>query len=516
VRKYPRNLLYPLLFLACYLVINLFTIKLFPFIHSDETWLSGLSRNMIENKSLSATEPFFDLFPRTPHAVKSIFHSIQIVFINMFGYGISTVRMVSVFFSGISIILFYNILNKTTLGKVNKLILSAAFMCNIQFIYASRFARQEAVMLMMFLLLFNVLLSNLNKKYLLLSFSLIIAIGIHPNSFILAISIGLCFLYLVYSKEESLKSLVKLMAITGLGASFYIGISYVWNINFISAYSEYGSTLGVDNSILTKLYGIILFYKKLYLQIGATYYLPDIKLFLILGAVIVTISVVALFYNYKNSEYPTDDYNVKILSLLMILGVNIGIIIIGRYNQTSVIFMVPFILILLGSLLMKSNDKYAYIILSIFLIITINSSYKNITAVNYESYDSYIENISKYVSPTDKVLCNLNVEFYFDNGNLLDYRNLSYLSKENLTFRDYIRNNGIEYIVYPEEMDYIHRNIDTWWIMYGKMDYYGDMQEFIKNDATLIGTFESPSYGMRIVPFMNDFPWYVNIYKVSH
>ena len=70
-----------IILLFIYFLVNLSFLTHFPFIHSDESWLSGLSRNILETKNFSSTETFFDLYLRNPHAIKIIFHSIQIMFI---------------------------------------------------------------------------------------------------------------------------------------------------------------------------------------------------------------------------------------------------------------------------------------------------------------------------------------------------------------------------------------------------------------------------------------------------
>ena len=66
-----------------FFIINILFLNNFPFIHSDEPWLSGLSRQIWQSQSFQATEPFFDLKPRHPHALKIFFHSLQIFFLKI-------------------------------------------------------------------------------------------------------------------------------------------------------------------------------------------------------------------------------------------------------------------------------------------------------------------------------------------------------------------------------------------------------------------------------------------------
>ncbi|MEG0020453.1 MAG: 4-amino-4-deoxy-L-arabinose transferase, partial [Oscillospiraceae bacterium] len=51
----------PLAYLLVYFCVGLIFLVDFPFVHSDEAWLGGLSREMLARGSLSVTEPFFDL-----------------------------------------------------------------------------------------------------------------------------------------------------------------------------------------------------------------------------------------------------------------------------------------------------------------------------------------------------------------------------------------------------------------------------------------------------------------------
>jgi len=103
--KHTQYYLY--FFLLLFFIANLLSLTKFPFIHSDEPWLSGLSRNIMENKNYSVTETFFDLYERNPHAIKSIFHTIQIFFIKLFGYNIFSIRLVSLTFGVLSLLYFY-------------------------------------------------------------------------------------------------------------------------------------------------------------------------------------------------------------------------------------------------------------------------------------------------------------------------------------------------------------------------------------------------------------------------
>ena len=96
--SFIKENLFIILYLTGYFFINILFLTKYPFMHSDESWLSGLSRTMMYD-GLGSTEYFFDLVPRYPHAIKIIFHILQIVFIKLFGYSLFSVRLLSLVFA---------------------------------------------------------------------------------------------------------------------------------------------------------------------------------------------------------------------------------------------------------------------------------------------------------------------------------------------------------------------------------------------------------------------------------
>ena len=47
-------------FVLVWLSLNLLLLTRYPLVHSDESWLGGLTRNMLAQGSPGVTEPFFD------------------------------------------------------------------------------------------------------------------------------------------------------------------------------------------------------------------------------------------------------------------------------------------------------------------------------------------------------------------------------------------------------------------------------------------------------------------------
>ena len=202
--------------------------------------------------------------------------------------------------------------------------------------------------------------------------------------------------------------------------------------------------------------------------------------------------------------------------LLTLLALNLGYLIIGRYNQTSIIFIFPAAYLLFINLIKNLNPKFKRsLVLILMMILLLNSGFTIIKDSHY-NYQDYLQQIAEVVPRDARVLANLNTDYYFENGSLVDYRNLAYLQENNLSFADYINKNKIEYIIYPEEMDYIYNSRPSWNILYGNLyPYYQEMQYFLKQETELIKEFINSTYAMRIVRKIGAKNWSVKIYKVN-
>jgi 4-amino-4-deoxy-L-arabinose transferase-like glycosyltransferase len=496
-----------LLYIFVYLLINILFLNNFPFVHSDESWLSGLSRNYLETGSPAVTETFFNIYPRFPHGIKIIFHYIQSAFIFLLGYSPFTIRLISLLSSCGTLYIFYLINYRKTKDLSFALVSTVVLSLDIQYIYASHFARQEIIILFLMLFSYYIYYSNISStlKSITLATLTGTAIGFHPNALFIASITGLLYLYDIFVvKREKVASLAIYVLLTGIIASIFVFLSFSFDSNFIYHYKSFGDQFGVLEASTTKLATLKYFYLKLYYSVSGTYYTPYIKfqfwifVFSIAGAV---------YCIMKNKE---EHYLSGLL--LCITGINITYIFIGRFNQTSILFLIPFMWLIYLNLVNRTNIKRLITIATCSLLFCF--SIFNIYPYMNNYYEDYIDNIAKIVSPEDKVLCNLNAEFYFDNGSLLDYRNLHYLKENDISFEKYIYSNNIKYIVYPEEMDFIFEHRPVWNGIYGNLFYYyDDMHIFFKDKCTLEMEFTSP-YAMRIVRYMDSNDWSVKIYKV--
>lgn len=568
MKKTAKNNLYIWVFLLIYFITHLLFLTSFPFVHSDEAWLSGLSRAMMETKSIYTTEPFFDLYPRFPHSIKILFHIIQMPFIYFGGYSIFSLRLISLIFSLLCLYIFYQIVVLIIENKNFAIFSTFLLSLNIQFIYAAHFARQEILILFVLLLSFYIHLKSNNnhlKATILLGSIIGLSVGIHPNSFIVALIFGFLYLFDCITHRKKFKNLLLLVFIVSSFASFFVILSFIGDADFITHYLQYGSSFGVDTTINNKLLSIDDFYYKLYHSISGTYYVPNIKYFWISFLIVAIVSISILLYThiaywkryfaYKKKSTETADVKIAFKSnnnkqiilkcLIAVTSIQLGILIIGRFNSTSIVFSVPFFYILLSVLLemlFNPNKKFSQSVVNLenekrsigvsiknpllnnklhlgayltLVLISISLSYMEIKPYLDYKYNDYLHELNSVIPENSKTLANLSAGFAFNHGQLFDYRNLTYLNNNHLAFEKYIKINNIEYIVYYEEMEYIHNN-PQWLVLYGEDYYYDDMMNFITNHCTEVHYFTNMVYGIRIPKYMMEYPWEIRIYKVEN
>ncbi len=483
---------------------------------------------MMHRLAPATTEPFFDLLPREPHAIKLLFHFLQMPFILIFGYSPFSLRLLSLAAGLLGLILLYRLLSRLFSPPL-PLFFTALMAVDIQFIYASHFARQEII-------LFSVLLSALllfvrgdteeNRRFFrLAALAVGLSIGLHPNSFL--ISLPPAAFHLVRCAfspgRRSLRDLAEYLGILALCAGLFVALSYAMDPHFLSHYAEAGERVEVTLPLYIKFFRFPDFYLKLFYRISGTYYTPGIKLQFFLFSAALLLAVPAFILDRKNRKL--------IASLLLsIVFINLGTLVLGKYSQPSIILHFPLYYLLFACLVdalpvFSQIDLKRLILIGLFTATVISTSAnllqefhllppKNPTS--FESYTSYREKIRRFVPAGAPVLANLNAHFAFDCCRLHDYRNLAYLKEAGLSFADYIEKNEIEYIIYPEEMDFIYRRRPVWNILYGNVAaYYEEMKDFIDGRCEETGRFASPTYGMRITRYSGQKPWLVRIYRVE-
>lgn len=497
-----------ILYLLIYGILSFRFLELFPFIHSDESWLAGLTLHMAESRDFSVTEPFFNARVRYPHAIKILFHALQILFLKLFGYSPETFRLLSLLAGLFVLFFFYKTAEQLFRNFFFSLGLMVLFSLDIQFIYASHFARQEILVLLALVLCLYIFLSNSASCSIAKSIALGcitgLSVGLHPNSFLIACTMGFCYLAVyLHNHQNILRPALTYVGITGGIASLFIAISYCFDSRFLTHYFTNGSIeFDINAAPGKRLSALFDFFRRLFSGNGGTYYVADIRLQLLLFAG----AVLFLFFFYLTMKKEETEFCSNLLCLLFsCLGCITGIFIIGRFSQLSIIFLFPAGWLITGYLLKLFEPAFQkaglVLLAAALLFISVKEIRPYLHAI---SYDTYQKQIATYVKPDDKVLGNLNMYFYFENGALLDYRNLPYVMEADGALEQYIEENKIEYIFYTDELTYYFEHRPYYNTLYGNIMFAEALKAYCETACELIGTFENPQYAPRILELLNN------------
>ncbi|MEA4899786.1 MAG: hypothetical protein VB115_16295 [Christensenellaceae bacterium] len=494
--------------LAAFFALNLPSLTRFPLVHSDEAWLAGLTRHMMAKGSFGVTEPFFDLKPRYPHAIKLLFHLMQMPFLSAFGHGAWSVRLLSLLGGVLALVVFFRCCLRMAPFP---LALGSTVLCALsgQFLFAARTARQEILLLCALLTLTLVLLEGKGavgaRRAAVLGALTGLAAGLHPNSLLLALGVGLTFIGLMLAGRRGLlKPLMIYITVTGAIALCFVALSFAFDRQFPAHYRMYGEAeFGLSAPFWEKAREFPLYLKKLWHGVSGTYLLPSLKAQLILIPPLLIWAAVRAIRT-RAAEL--------IILLGMIGGVVSGTIIIGRYNQLSAsLWMLPCLLLIPWLMKDLPRRRWALILLAGAFAL---SSACSIAPMLTWQYEDYLRQAAAFVQPGEKALANLSLGFHFDDGALLDLRNLSFLKEHDLSFADYVRTRGVRVILWPEEMDFIYSRRPAWNMIYGNPRYTPEAEAFFAEHCTLLGTFENGGYAVRIAQEVGK-PYRVRVYRVK-
>lgn len=137
--------------------------------------------------------------------------------------------------------------------------------------------------------------------------------------------------YDLFRKKIILKTIFIYIGLVTLWAAGFIGLSLLLNNNFIHEYINYGRSLGIVDFNISRSSGFYYYYYKIYHQIAGTYYLVNNRLLLLVSFVSYGIGLIMIIFHKTKA-------NLLIHPFFMVTGINIGLFIIGRYNQTAIIF----------------------------------------------------------------------------------------------------------------------------------------------------------------------------------
>lgn len=494
---------FPLIYIFIWFSLNLLILTSFPFVHTDEAWLSGLSRTMMAERSPAATEDFFDLYERNPHGLKTLFHTLQISFISLGGYSLASVRLLSLLAGAICLFLFHRLvfLRLSFKGKEYAALGAMIWLSmDVQFVYISHLARQEIFMVLILTGVLNILLTEGIRtpvRGIAAGAVLGLSAGVHPNGFIIAWPAGIYLLTEILRKRRKWSEGGAFLGSAAITASFFVLISFIFNPDFIADYRAYGAPLGVLDPPDMKLLKWPDFYVKLFMRIGGTYYTPPIQVQMILFPLLLS----ALLLKKRG-----------MLGLCGFAGFNIGLLIVGKYSQPSIVFLFPFYYLLWAEAARWRPVRYAAPLL---MAATLFVSLSEIGSEK-EDFNHYTDELNRLIPPGSTALGSLYSEYAMSDGRFFDWRNLHYLKDKNISLESYMKERNIEYIILPEEIFFIYENRPYWNVIYGNVArWYLPLENFLKERCSLIGEFPSPGYGMRISAYRNDRPWYVRVYKVS-
>ncbi len=509
--------------LFLWFVLNLIFLTDYPALHSDESWLSGLSMEMMEKGRPDVTEPFFDLYPRHPHALKLVYHLLQIPFLGMGGYRLFPSRLLSLICACISLPLFRGLLQDLerrsgTAPLTSALPVTILMALDIQFISAAHTGRQEMMLLLVQILILRICLRiKGGRDALVTGLAAGLAAGIHPNAFILAWTPGLLLLTDTLSRRRRPAEGALFLAGGVLGAGFFGALSFLFNPNFLSDYLAYGAPLGVTRGFDEKVLQLPRFFSQIFGRIAGTYSLPDIRLQMMLYPLILLLPLFSVLTAPARRSLTTTEDRIILAGSL---GTLAGIVLIGKYSQPSIVFFLPFLYLGLHRLLSLCPPRPGRIAAALLGLALLLFSIQNIRQELFplderESYREFRVSLAEAVGEEGRILGGLQTAYAFDHGRLLDYRNLAMLRDSGMTVGEYIRDRGIRYIIYPGELDFIYRSRPVWNALYGNPSHwYPGLMDFLESHCEMTAELTSPSYGTRIQAYRYRREWSIRIYRV--
>ena len=542
-------------------MVSVLFLTRYPFVHSDESWLFGLTRDMRAARSLAVTESFFNAKVRYPHAIKSFYHLLQMAFMAVFGDTVFAVRLLSLVCGVLFLYLFFSLLKRLTGNETVSFLVMAAFSLDTWFLYVTHFARQEIfILFFMAVALFvwtgqadakeagvetadgNGIFTPPLRRAVLAAVFTGLAIGFHPNSFLIATTTG-CVL--LATKEGRGKALAVYAGVTALFAAAFVGISYTFGPHFLKNYFAYGAAdFGLDSPPVTRLREFGVFFARLWKRESGTYYIPESRyLFLLCGAALAGTLYLAVKHRDVKSRQILAGFS----------GLAFGIYIMGRFNQLAFVFLLLFGYLATGRCLVflpacrkeasadtgrpggwentgffpprKSGTPAKFVAVVLCAALGLGSVLQIAPWLRTGTYGAYLEELSKSVPKDAKTLANLNTGFYFEQGKLIDLRNLPYAVLEDNAPSDdetryqklcaYLEETGIEYIVYSSELDYLYEHRPYYNVIYGNAVFVHALKRFCEERCEETASFTDLQYGARVINIMGD-PAYsrVSVYRV--
>ncbi|NCA99876.1 MAG: phospholipid carrier-dependent glycosyltransferase, partial [Clostridia bacterium] len=340
-------------YLVLWTVLNGLTLTVFPAVHSDEAWLAGLAKAYLDQGSVMATEPFFDLFPRQPHAFKMLFHVLQAGLIWVLGFDVFAVRLLSLLAAVVTLILVYRGIARLTARRDLALGLTVALSLQPLFLTTAHLARQESLILAVLAAAFTAVpWIRLPRQGFCFGLLLGGAALIHPNALFPAAIAGLVLLWNTIYRRVSLKTLLFYGTGLAVAGSILVALSLGVSPGFLQNYAEFGANLAVDAAPNQRGANLMQFLRQLWRQDNGTYWLPDLRGLLVATPVL---AVLGLAARVRARE------EIVLLEngLQGLVGFVLALFVIGRFNPTSIVFVLVPLVWILGGILSTGWPKYS-------------------------------------------------------------------------------------------------------------------------------------------------------------
>lgn len=565
--------------IGIYIIAHLATLAWFPFVHSDEGWLASLSRTMIVERDVAATEDFFVLTPRHPHAIKTLFHLLQIPFVAI-SFSVRSVRMLSLPAGLASLWFVYRIAQRLGGSRWHGIAAALPLAFDVQFIYASHFARQEILLIAWMLGAVWAAISLGDRTFRALRpipagsmgavVGVIVAasIFVHPNSFIVALAVAPWISTAPWSTTglsvgrpdhttnqrwvAAIAGLVVYTAVLSVGAGLAVAASYAMDPQFLRHYGEFGDAVGVGDSALMRLFRLRDFFVKLWTRRAGTYYLPPIRVQLVLLASLTPIAAVAAVFGRtlgNSDSRRTRALRAVALPAVSVVAVVAGLYIVGKYSPPSAVFLMPWLYLmvplLVNAVFVQPTPATRAVRATtlVLLAMVATASLGEIAqwrpgGVAGESYRVYIERVAGAIDRdaavmrdaggprVGRILANLNTAFAWAPDRLRVYRDLARLPhRESSTTEGaasgvlaaFVVDEGINYLVVPvDELDLIYDRRPLWNEVYGNPNrFYPELKAIIDSCGTVVDEFSAPVYGMRILYYQGRSIGRIRIYRLD-
>ena len=530
---------------AAYLSAHLYTLGWFPFVHSDEAWLASLTRTMLLEARLGATEDFFVLTPRAPHALRAFYHLLQMPLVAL-SFSAYAVRLLSL--GAFAVALFG--LWKTAwrlYGPVPAWFLTAAAAVDVQLITSAHTARSEMLLVAVMSCAFWYWSAHhpcfvshsapdgaiggawRTHNSMALGTLLGCAIGIHPNAFVAAAPVVALVLVATPARAGAKAALLYTLA---SWAALFVAWSLAMNPDFLRTFGEFGASVGVTDSPLRRWFNLRDMAVKLYRRISGTYYIPPVRVQLVVFA-LATLAGVGTYLarrarsfgaaraarspalpNAPSAAGAAVATQTAMVAVVAVAAVVAAEYIVGKFSPPSAVFLWMPAYLLVGALVAmflqrRDNASTASIVaaglVGVGLIAALAlTTVAEVRAHRSRSYDDYLAAIDYHVPSDAVVLANLNSAFAFDPGVLRTYRDLASLPASGGGIAAFLRREGVQYVIYPDEMDLIYAERPVWNILYGNVfPYYEDLQRFLSTECDPVAVVHAPEYAMRIVSRMD-------------